>query len=325
MKRNTIQQATFITLSAIALTGCSAMWPRIGPDSDLKPITGGANNIPCITYDYSEAKSCALQTIEEISKLLEAVGQFDRATAYSALGIGTITGGVLAYKGSEHILKGLAVVSGGLLGLNSTVNTKQQRIILEKGLKDMTCSLRAAEALNNFNDGEKSEIISNLKLDKDNIKTSTNPYTSFINENRTTDNKTLEHIIKFNEQKNIEAIKNSRNMTLLAIATAKVSAGQKLSNAVIQIRAEIRSKLSDIYSSTDGIYKSQSDRIVDMTGEIIRRRSEQLKNSNQSPIGDSVDSKSTLSESMQTLSNASNILDVFRDCTEPATQREIEK
>jgi hypothetical protein len=318
-------------LSASVLSGCGAMWPSIKADKNLHPTS--ATSSPCITDNYDTARKCALLTIDEISTLLESTGKFDRATAYTALGLATVTGGVLAHNGSDNTLNNFAVLSGGLLGLISIVGTKQQRTILEKGLKEMTCSLRITESLQS----------SSLSLGVANA--------SFVNQNSSSSIKTISADVKMGalhaantfssltdagakalaisartrEAMHLEALTKSYVSNFQALNSAQASIATKLSAAVIDIRASLRSNLADLNESPNDVLKTQNNRIVDMAGELIRKRADLEKKATEQPVGNDVDADAASKASQQFVTNTAAVAAVFRDCTDPAVQREIER
>lgn len=318
-------------LSVSLLSGCGTMWPSIKADKDVKP--SDATTSVCITDIYATARGCALLTIDEISTLLESTGEFDRATAYTALGLGTVTGGVLAYKGSENTLKGLAVLSGGLLGLTSTVSAKQQRTALEKGLKEMTCSLRTAEALQSSSirlkvasDSFASlNAISSINIISADAKMSAlymnNTFSSIADGGA----KALAISARTREAMHLESLTKSYVSNFQALNSAQASVARKLSNAVIDIRASLRSSLSNLNPSPDDTLKTQSNRIVDMAGEVIRKRADLEKKAAEQPVGNDQDASDASKASQEFVTNTAAVTAVFRDCTDPAIQREIER
>lgn len=318
-------------LSASVLSGCGTMWPSIKADKSLSPTS--AAPLPCITDSYDTARKCALLTIDEISTLLESTGEFDRATAYTALGLGTVTGGVLAHKGSENTLKNLAVLSGGLLGLTSVVSTKQQRTILDKGLKEMTCSLRIAESLQSsslslnvanasFSNLNSSPPIKTISADtKMGALHAANTFSSFTDAGA----KALAISARTREAMHLEALTKSYVSNFQALNSAQASVATKLSAAVIDIRASLRSSLADLSANPNDVLKTQSNRIVDMAGEVIRKRADLEKKATEQPVGNGQEEDAASKASQQFVTNTATVAAVFRDCTDPAVQREIER
>lgn len=318
-------------VSVVVLSGCGTMWPSIDSDKNLKPTSAASS--PCITDNYDTARKCALLTIDEISTLLESTGKFDRTAAYTALGLGTITGGVLAHKGSENSLRNLAVLSGGMLGLTSVVSTKQQRTILDKGLKEMTCSLRIADSLQssslslniadaNFANLNSRPTINAISADK---KMSALRATDVFSSLNDAGEKALAIWARTREAMHLEALTKSYVSNFQALNSAQASVATKLSAAVIDIRASLRSGLADLSSNPNDVLKTQSNRIVDMAGEVIRKRADLEKKASEQPVGNGQEEDAASKASQQFVTNTATVAAVFRDCTDPAIQREIER
>lgn len=338
-----------VSFIAISVSGC-ALWPQLKADADLTPSTAKDN----LCLKPENAENCALLTMEEISGMLEDAGNFDRATAYVLLGLGTATGATLAFEGSEDLLKGLAVGTGALLGLDAVVNTDGQKKVLKAGLKSMSCAYRASMSL-----GEAVTSLTGVKdLSTLTAITLTNKLTNTLTDKAAElsvssykafdDQPAIKRLTKEEEQNmskadvftlgqklgqktnetvrqnlKFKAVSLSNNKMIAPFASAQLSAAQKLSAAVISIRAEVRQGLADTVPNLDEIERNQSKRIVDMVGEVQKRRAD-LKDKDQ-------DTGAGTDSNQEKLSNAAKMLIVatapvaaaFNDCTDPATQRVI--
>jgi len=310
-------------ISTVVMTGLlssCAMWPALKKDSELTPNTQIIS--PCITDNPTTARQCALLTLSEVGDLLGSVSTYNRGSAYTALAIGTITGGVLAADMNKDVLKGLAVFSGGLLGLNTTVNTNTQRVIYEKALRELMCSVRAFDALQSAS--EKQNASSHITLysasdrlaflQQENHFSALNPAAqalSFESETR----KAL----------HFEQLSKDGAAAFRALDSAQTSAASKLSTAVISIRTKVRTKLAGMLASSEEILGTQRDRIVDMTGDIVRRRAGLEKQQDQQTSGNDAQAADITQATSTLIANTASITSVFRQCVDPATQREIEK
>ena len=108
---------------SISMAGCSFM-PTLTRYDKINP-SDSSKAIPCLAsdIDISKAKNCALAVIEDMSDYLGDEGVYKKSMAFTLLGTGTAAAGVIAF--SPHptnALKGLALATGALLGLNSVVN-----------------------------------------------------------------------------------------------------------------------------------------------------------------------------------------------------------
>lgn len=329
--------APIIFLSAFLLNGCSIFTPNLKADKDLK--ADGNPDIPCITNEYDKARNCAIQTINEISELLADTGKFSMGMAYGLLGIGTVAGGVLAFDGSEKLLKGLAVGTGSLLGLNTVVNPDLRRTVLKKGLKDMVCALRAAEAVKaaagsdhptaSFDAGTLiPTILSTIRS------SNLNPM-----------NQGIQSVLFTQRILALQTLSETNTQLVNSLKSAKINNPTTLSTAVINIRAEIREKLADTIPDIEALASNQRNGIIDKVGEIVKRSADakeaiaktpDLKNflqDNQTVLGSFQIRNKPFNETAQSLFDKSAadvegiapIIAVFRDCVDPAARDALEK
>lgn len=275
MNKNKFYWLSFSLLLVMSLTGC-AMWPSLQEDSTVDPekasipacqslkiyekydngeIKKDSNNQPIKKNvgEYDIAKSCAYLTMGEFSKMLEDTGNFDRAAAYAALGIGTAVGSVLGFNGTEDTLKGLGIGSGSLLGLTSIVKTDMQRAILGKALKDVSCLIRAADAIN-YETPDKNQIQANIISQEKDMIGLADP----------TDSKAL--LYDYVTQDFILSGKSY----LKAMEAKKNNIPGELASAVNEIRMDVRQKLSSM-SSPQTVLSEQRDRIDDMIGGLLEK------------------------------------------------------
>lgn len=328
--------ATLICVSM--LSGC-AFWPRITPDDELKLSEAITN--PCITDDYANAQKCAVLTAQELGKMLEDTGGFDRGAAYVALGLATATGGIVAFSGGETALKALAVASGSLLGLNAVVNTKQQRPILKKGLDDMICYIKVADSIykldgSNRNSSilETDSLTRNLREAQEaernypGSKVKSREGKAFLNsaEGRSV----MEIVNRSKTEANIRSadyfqklsMNNSR--MIQSVNSAKSSIGTQLSGAVVAKRAELRAALAGLTPELESILNTQRNRVVDMTGEVIRLRAEHEKKLKEKQPNIDTDTARETRISQELVETTSKVAVVFGECVDPATQKAIE-
>lgn len=312
----------FLTL---LLTGC-AMAPGLKSDEKIK-LTKQSDSV-CITSNPDIARKCALYTIAEISDGLQDAGNYDRGSAYAALGLGTLTGAALGFKAPEDAVKGLAVLSGTLLGLNSVVNSNGQKSVLEKGLKDAVCLIRAFDAVQassvelkvsekNFTKAATQPSVRTLSasglLAKLNIPKETPPeQAAFLK---------VDASIKAARFEEMTA-SLSRGFTLLS--SAQSAAATELSVGIINVRAEVRKGLAGTVGSSEDILKSQEDRIVAMTGAIIKKRAEMEKKAD-TPTDGSPEQEGAVNQAKEFVAGTAPVAAAAQGCVSPATQRELER
>lgn len=314
-----------LALLLLSLSGC-AMNPGIKRDETLD-VTSQVS--PCITSDPAVARKCALFSISEFSRALEQAGDYDRSAAYATLGLGTLTGAALGFKAPEDAVKGLAVISGGLLGLNSVVNTKEQKAVLEKGLKEVVCLIRAFDAVQL---SSTALGISNAQF----LKAGTQPSVNIL-QARTLSTKlkippgtppgqiALLTFDSNSRAAKIEDITKSLSSGIVTLSSAQSTAGGELSAGVMNARAEVRRGLAGSTSASDDFLKTQEDRIVAMTGAIIKKRAEMEKKAAESPSDGSSEENEAVSQAKNFVAETAAVAAAGRGCISPTTLRELER
>ncbi|WP_085908485.1 hypothetical protein [Kiloniella majae] len=313
-----------LLISVSTIMSACATWPKLKDDNKLDVTNAG--NSKC--YEAQHAKACALLTITEISELLEDAGDFDRITAYTLLGIGTATGATLAFDGSEDLLKGLAIGTGSLLGLDSVVNTDGQKTVLKAGLKSMACAYRTVLTLEETS----LKLHDKSSLDEINSPLTFTSYTkayNFLPNNTDLTGKSADELryIAFVsgqgllEEHAFEALSHSGNQITTSLDSARVSAYQKLSAAVINIRAEVRRGLAETVPNLDEIERDQSKRIVDMVGEVIKRRADLEEKEKNAGAGNTTNQQQVSAYAKRFITETAPIAAAFNSCIDSATQR----
>lgn len=284
-----ICKTVFIALPlTLSLSGC-AMWPKLDSDSTIDPrraqvpvclslkayyTDASGKLVPdrnhhgeYLAYDqYTLARGCAYQTMEELSTMLEATGTFDRTISYAALGIGTGVGAVLGFKGTTDTLKGLGILSGSLLGLNSIVKTDAQRTILSKALKDVSCLMRSADAIMSMDAPSTTMMVNND-----------------FHITTTKDNQAAVEIkgVQFQEpmilmSATMLGIKSSAYNDAVSsyastVKAKKTNIPSELASAVMAIRMDVRQQINSL-SNSQTILSDQQDRVTKMIGDLVAKK-----------------------------------------------------
>lgn len=272
--------------------------------------------IPCITSHYPIARECAELTIDEIGDLLESTGNFDRGAAYAALGLATATGTVLAFHGGGTALKGLAVATGSLLGLNSVVKTKEQRPILEKALKDMSCYLRAADSINNIETTDIDKLSTSVRTSFSSLRLSQANIAASVEKG------SYENVAVILQGTYSEEIEGNNNNILASVRAAKKSIGTELSSAVIARRAEIRKSLAALTPEPSSLVDVPRDRTISIVAKTIMTRTEQKKILNK-PLALSGLNENGLKVTQEILALTEAVSTVFSSCVDPATDKAL--
>lgn len=274
-----ICKTVFIALPlTLSLSGC-AMWPKLDSDSTIDPTKAqvpvclslkasykdAAGND--VAYDqYTLAKGCAYQTMEDLSTMIEATGTFDRAASYAALGIGTGVGAVLGFKGTTDTLKGLGILSGSLLGLNSIVKTDAQRTILGKALKDVSCLMRSADAIMSTDTPFTSTKVSNnfhLTTTKDNQ--------AAVKIDEATFQDPMIMISATMLGIKSSAYNNAALSYDSTMNAKKANIPSELASSVMAIRMDVRQQINSL-SDSQTILSDQQDRVTKMIGDLVAKK-----------------------------------------------------
>lgn len=312
-----IARLSLIAVASLTVGSC-AMWPKLTPDSELTPSAKA--DIVCRTSDFEIAYACAFTANAELSKLVDDVGDYNRSSSYTAWLLGTATGGVLAFGGGEGALKGLAVGAGGLIGLNTIVNTDQQLLALTKAKRELSCvmavsqqihqasqsnaitgvsraALAAVEKLNSArqqNIGEALSIPVTLKLEMEKYKAAT-------------------------EDLQFKSVSKASGAVANSVISADANIGLKLSNAIFNIRDGLRAELAGMAVSDQESMMEQRNHVVDMAGEIIRKRAEVRKQSDAAPVSSDPAQADVAAIAQQALNGSSGIEQSFKECVDPST------
>jgi len=307
-------------LTSSLLGGC-ALWPQVVSDSDFKP--SGKESIYCKTTDYDRAMTCATSTLLVFSDMLTDTGNFDRGAAYAAWSLATVTGGILEHDGGKGVLKGLGVVSGGLLGLTSMLNTDAQRRILLTGYEQLECAMRAARAAK-----EAPTQFANAFAPGSTFKDLLGSFSPYVagRSSKLTNAAAINPLEVFQEQKtnlHYQEISTAMVQGLLAIASAEASVGTQLSDAVLSIRHDVRTQLEGLVNTSEEDMNNQRNRVVDMVGEIIRQRGELQEQLAEPTAAEGEEQKEVNQYAMAFVAGTSSVAAELRTCVDPATSDAI--
>ncbi|MES9969868.1 MAG: hypothetical protein ABW092_07510 [Candidatus Thiodiazotropha sp.] len=323
----------------LVLSGCAA-WPTLeGPD--IFDPTKSTNIIPCSpSGDWNKAKKCAEGTLVELNDLLIDTGKYQRGMAYAATSIGTIVGGILAFDGSDNWLKGMAVVSGGLLGMNAVVKPDQQRLILQTAYNDMLCALEAASALHEakFTAYAVNQIpaLTPNMLDTFIATVYAKHYEPGRLKSRGTEqvffDAQLDHIRLTNFNKRSMRIKDAAK----ELAVSSKSAPWDLGAVNMRIRANVHAQLAGLVPSFNDANEEVKGQISSMLGKFVKKMDEiPPESNNPMPGPNAVKSKVIsfidLSDDLDKLADAEEqikdiaapIRKVFERCVPPSVQNAI--
>lgn len=315
-----ISRLGVMALVGLSLTSC-AMWPTLKPDSELKPAT--ATDIECRTSSFDTAYACAFSAHAELTALIDGVGDYNRSSSYAAWVLGTATGGVLAFDGGESVLKGLAVGAGGLIGLNSIVKTDQQIQAVSRAKSQLSCAMSVAQQIH---ESANSQAMANLK-------------TSSLAAVRTIDSERAKALAVEIDKKNtllgvesamakyraasediqFKSIAKASTAVASSVSSADAGIGLKLSNAVFTIRDQLRAELAGMVVNDEKAMMDQRNHVVDMAGEVIRKRAEVRKLKDGAPVSSDTGQAEIAEVAQQALNGSAGIEDAFKECVDPST------
>jgi len=312
-----------IVLASLTMSSC-AMWPTLKDDKDLKPAA--ANEILCRTDDFDTAYKCAAATHAELSDLVDGVGDYNRSSSYAAWVLGTATGGVLAFDGGESGLKGLAVGAGGLIGLNSVVKTDEQIRVVSKAKDELNCVMTVAKQVHAAGT---SPLITHLPthaiaavqsiqgaqvqaLEKFAAIARPPSVAELVASEMARINATTVDLKFIEMSKTSEAVASSVN-------SANAGLGIELSNAVFVIRDRVRAALAGMSVSDEKTMLDQRNHVVDMAGEIIRKRADVRKQKDAAPATGEPGQAAAAQVAQEALNGTAGVEESFKQCVDPAT------
>ncbi len=312
-----------IISSAVFLSGC-AMWPSIKSTADIK--AGQSSGQFCNSNDV--ARDCANALNKELGDLIDHAGKFNWGVSYTSLALATATGSVLTFGGGGDALKGLAIAAGSLLGVNTIVNTKTQIEIYQTARKDLKCVSEGYDEL---------QFSSNLISTKSKYNSIFDP-TDGTTEIKISNINTAK--TNFLSNKKINLVMAKTDDYLIAerlyglmdffetVNSSKATADGKLRTAVNSIRDDVQAKLAKMASLDDAFINNQSDKIVEMVGNIIKKREELKKQRDKQRNTDTPTEKKDAivlldSTSQKFLNETDGIASAFERCVPIATQKVI--
>jgi hypothetical protein len=296
-----------------------------------------------MTSDITKAKTCALRSLEEMTALLESGGNFDRAMAYLGLGLATATGTALVHKASEDLIENLAIAAGGLIGLNSVIDTNGQKKILKKAVAHLTCIVSTADSIIETDPIKVRAAVgavpkTYLQVGALGLATPQEPLTVYSPETELSDLQSdsafqaldggvqnMQVMMTTQDSSQLWATVQETSKVLQVLDATHAGLGRKVSDAVIAIRAEVREGLSEVGPSLEDILKNQRNRVVDMAGEFMRARADLKKKRADPPSGPKPQSVGlVMGMADAVITTTKPIADSFENCVDPATQRGIE-
>lgn len=238
--------------------------------------------VSCDTNDIEVAQKCVNMTLKEFSQIQDDIRGLRATTAYTAVGLGTATAGVIAYEGGTGVLKGLAVVTGGMLGVNGVAKPEEKRKILEEGARQLRCVKRAVNGITNSSDGISNALVSNYGWDSGDA--SYSALNRVLNSNadainfRPTSGEDGE-ISDLQEFQATEINSHYQEMffnvkgALSSLNQAKSTLGQSMTDANIDIRHDVQSKLDATIPLADNTsIENNRNQIIDLVGKIVAQR-----------------------------------------------------
>ena len=310
-------------LVALVLPGC-AFHPVLDNAQNFNP--GTTEGIPCSTRIYSTALKCAATLNAELSEITKDAHDYNLGSSYTAWGLGTITGGVLAFGGDEDVLKGLAVGVGSLVGLNAVVKPDEQLKIARDAQKELQCVVSVAEAVhasqsnaNITGISDKSQrAIARITDDR------ANAMTPFLvaGENGAppkVDGRQIYSLFMFQAQDQQFKVMSKTAEGVAASVGSESDLAANLSSSLLTIRGRVADQLAAISSTKDDASKDQRDLVVGMAGEIIRKRADLKKQQEAAAASGDAGHQEVALLARGALAATAGIDEAFAKCADPAT------
>lgn len=313
-----------IAIVGLAVSSC-AMWPKLKPDAELAPASEA--NIQCRTSSYDTAYACAFTAHAELSELVDHVGNYNRSSSYTAWVLGTVTGGVLAFDGGEGVLKGLAVGAGGLIGLNTIVSTEQQLQAVTKAKNELSCVMAVSQQIHLAGQGSdiiglnsaalqavqrldstRQQALSAIIVDPDVEEPAPATIESEMAKYRAA-----------TEDLQFKAVSKASAAVASSVVSADSGIGLKLSNAMFSIRDRLRAELAGMTVKDEKSMIDQRNYVVDMAGEIIRKRADVRKQRDAAPVSSDPAQAEVAEVAQQALNGSAGIEQSFKECVDPST------
>jgi hypothetical protein len=194
----------------------------------------------------AEAKSCALNTINELSEMMGTTGEFKRGAAYALVAAGGAAGGAIAFDASRDLLMGLAIGVTSILGLDAVVDSDGQATVLRAGLQATRCvygTAVAAETIGTESEQRFAKFLTSDALLLDNERLGALEFTT----------------VPF------------ASIGLQIQEAGKVPAKDQLGPAVVEIRALVREGVYDTIPALQNLAQAQRTR-SDAMIDAFRRR-----------------------------------------------------
>jgi hypothetical protein len=294
--------------------GCALpLWPSLQTDPNL-PNPPKANSIADIESkcleNQQQAKYCALNTIAELSVMLEGVGQFKRGAAYALVATGTAVGGAIAFDASRDLLMGLALGAASILGLDTVVNSDGQRAVLKAGRDATQCVYNATIQIKEKAD-ELGTKVASLR----------SPFSTASFQSQTFNTVGLQRSVSIPQIDHAFAIAGE------GIRDAGDDPAQyQLGPAVIRIRALVRDGLYDTIPALGELAQTQRTTVDTMIQNFARQSegkvdaAKQVLRDNQLSLVNASTFRSDLDENLNNLFALRSIEDESADTLETAIQ-----
>jgi hypothetical protein len=308
---------SIIAISSLTMSSC-AMWQKLKPDAELAPATQA--NIACRTSNFDTAYACAFAAHAELSELVDDVGDYNRSSSYAAWLLATATGGVLAFDGGKSALKGLAVGAGGLIGLNTVVNTDQQLKAITKAKIELGCVMSVSQQIHQAGkspsivglNGAAAVAVQRLDSNRQQALSAAMVAPATVKSE-------MEKYRAATEDLQFKAISKASSEVANSVIGADANIGLKLSNAIFSIRDRLRAELAGMAVNDEKSMMDQRNHVVDMAGEIIRKRAEVRKKSDAAPVSSDPAQAGVAEVAQQALNGSIGIEQSFKECVDPST------
>lgn len=272
-----MSRLTALALAISLLSGC-AFWPKLESSSKLKD---GAETVNCNTEDVSVAIQCAHLTYDEVSAMLGDAGDYKRGSGYTAWTLATAGAGIAAYDGGTGVLKGVALTTGGLLGMSSTVGADRQRRILKEGQTQIACVIDAAYAVKGMPEAIADKF--SKAVGAPGLTTATIPnkiataQPASLRASALAGGNAKDKLQIYLEKEKFEKYYELSRLSLSSLVSAQSTnsrLGHEVASMIKAIRSDIQFKLDGGADANDESIKEQQNRIVALTGELIQKRGE---------------------------------------------------
>lgn len=310
-------------LLALGLPGC-AFHPVLDEEKEFKAST--VEGLPCITTDYSKALKCANTLSSELYEISKGAQEYNLFSSYTAWGLGSVTGGVLAFDGGEDVLKGLAVGVGSLVGLNAVVKPDEQLKIASKAKTELQClisvaqQIRAAQLDNNVQ-GITARGNQTLTQMDQQRSAAMAPFMNAAGAGAApavSANQLYTLIMYQAQDQQFKALKQATEDLANALGTEQSLAGE-LSGSVLELRGRVADQLQALSKTNDDAAKDQRDLVVGMAGEIVKKKAELRKQQEATPPSGDTSHQSLMMDARTAVDGTEGIEKAFAKCANPAT------